>query len=365
MSKARWQNGVVPLHDKELITFASDNYAGVHPAVLAALAEANGGHVPAYGDDPYSTRLTEKIKEVFGESAEIFQVFNGTGANVLGLTAMLPRWGAVICSTSAHIHTDEAGAPEKITGLKLYPVEAKHAKLTPELIATEAHGFGSEHRAQPLVVSITQTTELGTLYSLDEIREIADYAHSRGMLLHMDGARIWNAAAALGVSLRELTTDVGVDVLSFGGTKIGAMAAEGVVVLNPEAAKDLRFLRKSVGQLGSKLRFTAAQYLALFEDDLGLKNGKHANEMGALLRGTLEKMISDGKAPGLAFTNPTEANVVFATLPREAIDRLRIDYHFYDWDESSNEVRWMTAFDTKQSDILGFCEAVSAALLAA
>ena len=353
----------MPIHDKELITFASDNYAGVHPAVLEAITEANLGHVPAYGDDPYSARLSEKIKEVFGGSAEIFQVFNGTGANVLGLTAMLPRWGAVICSSNAHIHTDEAGAPEKITGLKLYPVDAQHAKLTPELIATEAHGYGFEHRAQPLAVSITQTTELGAVYSLEEIQTIADYTHSCGMLLHMDGARIWNAAAALGVSLRELTADVGVDVLSFGGTKIGAMSAESVVVLNPEAAKDLRFLRKSIGQLGSKLRFTAAQYLALFKDDLGIKNAIHANQMGALLRGTLETMISDGKAPGLAFTNPTDANVVFATLPRKAIDRIRSSYHFYDWDESRNEVRWMTAFDTKQSDVLGFCEAVSASLL--
>jgi threonine aldolase len=230
---------VTQLHDPQLRGFASDNYAGVHPEVLAAIAEANGGHQIAYGEDVYTARLQEVMREHFGETAEAFPVFNGTGANVTALTSVLPRWGAVVSTSTAHIHTDEGGAPERISGLKLLPVPTPDGKLTPDLIGEEAWGWGDEHRAQPLAVSITQTTELGTLYSVDEVRAIADYAHERGMVLHMDGARISNAAAALGVGFREFTTDAGVDILSFGGTKNGLLYGEAVVVLNPSVSDGL------------------------------------------------------------------------------------------------------------------------------
>jgi threonine aldolase len=213
------------LHDTGYRGFASDNYAGIHPEVLQALAAANGGHQVAYGDDAYTERLQQVVKAEFGEAAEAFPVFNGTGANVVALTAVLPRWGAVIATATAHIHTDEGGAPERVSGLKLLTVPTPDGKLTPELVATEAWGWDDEHRAQPLAVSITQTTEVGTLYTPAEVRAIADFAHEHGMVLHMDGARIWNAAAALGVPFRDFTTDAGVDVLSFGGTKNGLLGA--------------------------------------------------------------------------------------------------------------------------------------------
>lgn len=352
------------LHDIDRISFASDNYAGVHPEILAGLADANHGHVSAYGDDPYTAALGEAIAEHFGERAHIFPVFNGTGANVVALTSVMPRWGAVIASSDAHIHTDEGGAPERITGLKLYPVPAPHAKLTPELVATEAWGFGFEHRAQPLVLSITQTTELGAVYTLDEVRALSEYAHSLGMVVHMDGARLWNAAAALGCTFRELTVDSGVDILSWGATKIGAMGAESVVVINPDVAEGLMYLRKSTGQLGSKLRFVSQQYLTLLQNDLGMNAARHANAMAALLRTTLEDMIAAGEAPGLSFTHPTDANAVFAALPAAATARIREKFHFYDWDESRGEVRWMTAFDTPEASVRDFATTIGEALRA-
>ena len=246
----------------------SDNYSGVHPEVLAAIAAANGGHQVAYGEDAYTARLQEVFRAHFGEGVEAFPVFNGTGANVTGLQSMLPRWGAVIAASTAHINVDEGGAPERIGGFKILAVPTDDGKLTPELVDREAWGWGDEHRAQPLVVSITQSTELGTLYSVDEIRALADHAHERGMMLHLDGARISNAAAALDVPLRAFTRDAGVDVLSFGGTKNGAMLGEAIVVLNPEASTGLQYSRKFNMQLSSKMRFVSAQLIALLEGDL-------------------------------------------------------------------------------------------------
>lgn len=346
------------LHDPGFRTFASDNYSGVHPEVLAAVAAANGGHQVSYGEDVYTERLQEVLRRHFGEQVEAFPVFNGTGANVVALTAMMPRWGAVISSGTAHIHTDEAGAPERVSGLKLLPVGAPDGKLTPDLIATEAWGWGDEHRAQPLAVSITQTTELGTLYTPGEVRAIADYAHERGMALHMDGARIWNAAAALGVPFREFTTDAGVDVLSFGGTKNGLFGAESIVVLNPERVQGLVYLRKMSMQLASKMRFLSAQLLALFENDLGLRSAAHANAMAARLRAEVESI------DGIAFSQATEANAVFALLPAGAADRIRRTFRFYDWDAARGEVRWMCSFDTTEDDVDTFARAVRAALTA-
>ncbi|MGX5681647.1 threonine aldolase family protein [Schumannella luteola] len=343
------------LHDTSYRGFASDNYAGAHPEVIAAIADANGGHQIAYGEDVYTARLQEVMKSHFGDVAEAFPVFNGTGANVTALTSVLPRWGAVIATSTAHIHTDENAAPERVSGLKLLTVDTPDGKLTPELIGTEAWGWGDEHRAQPLAVSITQTTELGTLYSVDEVRAIADYAHERGMVLHMDGARLSNAAAALGTGFREFTTDAGVDILSFGGTKNGLLYGEAIVVLNPAASDGLVFLRKLNMQLASKMRFVSAQLIALLTDDLWRRSAGHANAMAARLRSALE----DAALPGLGFTQPTQANAVFATLPPGVADRLRESFRFYDWNPATGEVRWMTAFDTTEGDIDAFVAAIT------
>jgi threonine aldolase len=349
---------VTSLHDQNKRGFASDNYAGVHPEVLAAIADANDGHQISYGEDVYTERLGETIREHFGEQSEVFPVFNGTGANVTALTSLLPRWGSVVATSTAHIHSDEGGAPEKVAGLKLFTVDTPDGKLTPELIATQAWGFDDEHRAQPSAVSITQTTELGTLYTPAEIRAIADHAHANGMTVHLDGARIWNAAAALGAPFREFTTDVGVDVLSFGGTKNGLLGAEAIVVLNPDAAAGLIRLRKSYMQLASKMRFMSAQLLALFDGGLGLASASHANAMAARLRGALDELVAAGQAPGLSFSQPTQANAVFAVLPNAAADRIRERFRFYDWDRAAGQVRWMTAFDTTEADIDSFVEAI-------
>lgn len=352
------------LHNPDWRGFASDNYSGVHPEVLVALAEANEGHQVAYGEDQYTSRLRDVIQDQFGADADVFPVFNGTGANVVALTSMMPRWGAVICSSLAHIHTDEGGAPERVSGLKLFTVPAEHAKLTPELIATEAFGYGDEHRAQPLVVSITQTTELGTVYRPEEIKAIADFTHSQGMLLHMDGARLWNAAASLNVPFAAFTKDVGVDVLSLGGTKNGLLGAEAIVVINPQASEGLTYLRKMSMQLSSKMRFVSAQLLALFDNDLGLRSARHANQMAGLLRQSLEERIASGDISGLSFSAPTQANAVFALLNNSVADRIRESFRFYDWDRAKGEVRWMCAFDTTEEDIAAFVDTIARELQA-
>ena len=340
------------LHDPDHRGFASDNYAGIHPEVLAAIAAANGGHQIAYGGDLYTARLQEVMAQHFGAGVEAFPVFNGTGANVLGLQSMLPRWGAVICTQTAHIHTDENAAPERVAGLKLLTVATPDGKLTPDLIDREAWGWGDEHRAQPLAVSITQTTELGTAYTAAEVRAIADHAHQRGMTLHMDGARVSNAAAHLGVPLREFTTDAGVDVLSFGGTKNGLMFGEAVVVLNPAASEGMTYLRKFNMQLESKLRFVSAQLIAILTDDLYLRSAGHANAMATRLRTAVEGL------PGVTITQRTQSNAVFAVLPPGVADRLREHFRFYDWDPATGEVRWMCAFDTTEADVDAFAAAL-------
>jgi threonine aldolase len=347
------------LHDPEYRGFASDNYAGIHPEVLAAIAAANQGHQVAYGGDLYTARLQEVMVEHFGAGVEAFPVFNGTGANVLSLQSMLPRWGAVICTQTAHIHTDENAAPERVAGLKLLTVATPDGKLTPELIDREAWGWGDEHRAQPLAVSITQTTELGTAYTAAEVRAIADHAHDRGMTLHMDGARVANAAAHLGAPLRTFTTDAGVDLLSFGGTKNGLMFGEAVVVLNPAASDGLTYLRKLNMQLASKMRFVSAQLVAILTDDLYLRSAGHANAMAVRLRAGVEGL------PGLTITQKTQSNAVFAILPPGIADKLRESFRFYDWNPATGEVRWMCAFDTTEADVDAFTAAVRAELATA
>lgn len=342
------------IHDRAVRGFASDNYSGVHPEVLAAIAAANEGHQVAYGEDAYTSRLQEVFAQHFGDGIEAFPVFNGTGANVVGLQSMLPRWGAVIAASTAHINVDEGGAPERVAGIKILNVPTDDGKLTPELIDREAWGWGDEHRAQPLVVSITQSTELGTLYTPDEIRAIADHIHPLGMRLHLDGARISNAAAALDVPLREFTRAAGVDVLSFGGTKNGALGAEAIVVLTPEASTGLTYLRKLNMQLSSKMRFVSAQLVALLEGDLYLRNARHSNAMAARLRREVEEGLATGSIRGVAFSQPTQANGVFATVPDGVADALRESFRFYDWDAAKNEVRWMCSFDTSPDDVDAF-----------
>jgi len=343
-------------HDADRRSFASDNYAGAHPEVLDALLIANGGHQRAYGADDYTARLAEVMVRHFGEAVEVFPVFNGTGANVLSIQSMMPRWGAVICPESAHVNTDEAGAPERVGAIKLLTVATPNGKLTPELIDAQAWGFGDEHRAQPSVVSITQSTELGTVYRPEELRAICDHAHRLGMSVHVDGARVANAAATLGSSLRAITTDVGVDVLSFGGTKNGLIFGEAVVVLDPARSTGLRYLRKLNMQLASKMRFISAQLVALLEGDLWLRSAAHANAMAQRLRAGVSGL------PGVTVTQPTEANGVFAILPEGVADKLRESYAFYDWDPARREVRWMCAFDTTGDDVDGFVGALRALL---
>ena len=352
----RKTEGVTRLHDPEHRDFGSDNYAGAHPQVLAAIAEAAGGHVPAYGADPYTQRLREVLSGAFGADVDLYPVLNGTGANVVSLQAMLPRWGAVVCTSTAHINTDENAAPERVGGLKLLPVETTDGKLTPELVATQLGGRGDEHRAQPGVVSITQSTELGTVYTPDEIRAIADHAHANGLRVHLDGSRLSNAAACLDVPLSALTADVGVDVVSLGGTKNGAVLGEAVVVLDRAAVDGVAYLRKIDTQLASKMRFVSAQLLALYDGDLWRTSAQHANAMAARLRAGLEQV------PGIEPTQPTQVNAVFVRMPAALAAELRRTWRFYDWGAGTGEVRLMCAFDTRPEDVDAF---VGAALAAA
>ena len=346
------------IHDSSVRGFASDNYSGVHPEVLAALAAANGGHQVSYGEDQYTEELGRVIASHFGDTATIFPVFNGTGANVTALQSLLPRWGAVICANSAHINVDENGAPERVGSMKLLSVPTPDGKLTPELIDLEAWGWGDEHRAQPLAVSLTQSTELGTLYTLEELRAITTHAHSKGMRVHMDGARLSNAAAALGVGLGEMTTGTGIDILSLGGTKNGIMFGEGIVTLTEGPAESMKYLRKMNMQLASKMRFISAQLLALYGKDLWRTSAAHANAMAAKLSAAVQA------TDGVELVYPTESNGVFAELPNAVADRLRERFRFYDWDRAAGQVRWMCSFDTTEADVDSFVAALGEELAA-
>jgi threonine aldolase len=328
--------------------FASDNNSGVHTSVLEAVNSVNEGHVVAYGDDPYTLSAVEKIRKQFGDGVDVFFVLTGTGANVLGLKAATENWNSVICSDTAHIHCDECGAPEFFTGCKLLTVDAPDGKLTLELIKNHMHGFDFEHHSQPRVISLTQATEMGTVYTPSEIRAISDYAHSMGLLVHMDGARICNAAASLGVSLLEITGNAGVDVLSFGGTKNGLMYGEAIIFFNPVLAHNFKYIRKQGMQLASKMRYIAAQFDALLTSDLWLENATHANSMARLLAREIEGI------PGVKITQKVQINGVFAIIPPQIIEELRREYFFYVWNEQLSEVRWMTSWDTTKEDITGF-----------
>ncbi|MFC1526360.1 threonine aldolase family protein [Candidatus Latescibacterota bacterium] len=333
--------------------FASDNHAGVHPEVLAAMAAVNEGHVHSYGDDPYTEGATARTREHFGDDSEAYFVFNGTAANVLSAAAVCRPYHAVICADTAHFHHDECGASERFVGCRVLAVPAnERGKLTPEALRAIPGGHAEPHQNIPRMVSITQSTELGTVYSLKETRAVADCVHEQGLVLHMDGARLANAAVGLGVSLRELTGDVGVDVLSFGGTKNGIMMGEAVVFFDRELAADFPYIRKQALQLASKMRFVSAQFEALLTDDLWARSARHANAMARLLADEVRGV------PGVAITQPVEANAVFARLPSESIPALQEEFFFYVWDEDTGEVRLMASFDTTEEDVRGFAAAV-------
>jgi threonine aldolase len=338
--------------------FASDNHAGVHAEVMDAVVAANAGHAAAYGGDPWTARAAERFREHFGPATRAFGVFNGTAANVLSLLALTQPWEAVVCARTAHLHLDECGAPER-AGRKLLTVATPDGRLTPELVEPLLGRLGDEHAIQPRLVSIAQSTELGTVYPPDAVAALADWAHSHGMLLHVDGARLCNAAASLGVPLRALTTDAGVDALSFGGTKIGLMGAEAVVLLRDGEPDGFKYLRKQSMQLASKMRYISAQLDALLAGDLWRRAAEHANAMARRLAAAVEG------APGLRITQPVEANGVFAILPPDVTARLQEDWPFYVWDERTGEVRWMTAWDTAPEDVDGFAAQVRAELSAA
>lgn len=345
-----------PLHDPARRDFGSDNYAGTHPEVLAALAAATGGHETSYGADAHTARLHEVLGEHFGRPVSVFPVFTGTAANVLSLQAMVPRWGAVVCTEWAHVNTDENGAPERVGGIKLIPAPTTDGKLTPDALRARSGGRGDEHRAQPAAVTLTQATEVGTVYTPDELGALCETAHALGLRVHVDGARIANAAAHLGLPLRALTSDVGVDVVSLGGTKNGALGAEAVVVLEESAVDGLRYLRKTGMQLASKMRFVSAQLLALYEGDLWLRSARHANAMATRLRDAITPL------PGVEVALPVEANAVFVVLPPGVADRVRERYWFYDWDARPGMVRLMCSFDTTPDDVDALAATIAAAL---
>ncbi len=331
--------------------FASDNNAGIHPDILKALHAVNSGHVVAYGDDPYTTTAIERFHELFGPEIDVYFVFGGTGANVLGLKAVTRPFQSIICAETAHINVDECGAPEAHTGCKLLPVATNFGKLTVQDVKDQLKDIGDQHHVQPRVVSISQTTELGSIYTPREIAGLADFVHANNMLLHMDGARIANAAASLNVSFKTFTTDAGVDVLSFGGTKNGMLYGEAVVFFGRCPAPDFKFIRKQGMQLPSKMRFISAQFLALLSNDLWKKNAQHANAMARRLEHKLQKF------PRIK-TRTVEANAVFARLPGQWIAPLMKEYFFYVWDEKKSEVRLMTSFDTTPADVDAFIAAL-------
>jgi threonine aldolase len=337
-------------------SFASDNNAGVHPEILAAIGRANQGHVVAYGADPYTRSAIKKFEDHFGGDIAVFFTFNGTGANVLGLQALTRPFHSVLCSDYAHIYTDECGAPEKHTGCKLIPLPQQNGKISLDSVRHAYHGIGDEHHSQPRVISITQSTEMGTVYGPEEIQALARFAHEHDMFLHMDGARLANAAASRGQNLRQATRDLGVDVLSFGGTKNGIMGGEAVVFFQPGLSGDFLYLRKQSMQLASKMRFIAAQFEALLTDDLWRRSAEHANRMAGLL----EKEVS--KIPGIKIVWKVEANGVFAQIPRHAIEKIKQSYFFYMWMEEDSIVRWMCSFDTTEDDIRKFAEVVREAV---
>ena len=331
-------------------TFASDNYAGVHPEIMEALVLANQGHAASYGADVYSARAIQKFKEYFGEEIDVYFAYNGTGANVLGLSALTHSFNAVLCSELAHINVDESTAPEKFTGCKLVTIPTKDGKIYPDQIEDKIQRIDDQHHPQARVISISQTTEYATAYTVEEIKSIAAVAKKYNLYFHMDGSRIANAAVSLSKNFREFTSDAGVDVLSFGGTKNGLMFGEAVIFFKPELAKQFKFIRKQGMQLHSKMRFIGAQFEALLTDDLWKRNATHANRMAKYLENELRK------SPEVTITQAVDANGIFAILPKAIIPKLQEEHFFYVWNDKTSEVRLMCSFDTAEDEIYNFGE---------
>ena len=328
-------------------SFASDNNSGVHPLIMDAIVKANSDHTVGYGDDDWTKKATTMLKEVFGTNASPYFVFNGTGANSIALQAVTRSFNSIICSQTAHIYVDECGAPTRMTGCTLTAIPTPDGKLTPELIRSHLHGFGVCHHPQPKAVYLSQTTELGTVYTIDEIRVIADLIHAYDMYLHVDGARLANACAFLNCSMKQLTVDAGVDILSFGGTKNGMMQGETVISFRPEITDNLPFFRKQSAQLASKMRYLSAQFIPYLTDDLWLSNALHANQQAAKLVHILQQY------PAVGFTQKPETNQLFFTLPKDIAQKMSEQYFFYYWNEAQCEIRLVTSWDTTDEDISG------------
>lgn len=333
-------------------SFASDNNAGIHPEVIKAIKSANEGHVIAYGDDHITARVEKLFQKHFGPGIAVYFVFGGTGANVLGLKSITESHNAIICAESAHVNVDECGAPEHFTGCKLIALSTPDGKLRVEQLKPLLHAFGNEHHVQPRVISISQATEMGTVYTKKELKTLSSFAHENNMLLHVDGARISNAAVSLNSSLREITADVGVDVLSFGGTKNGMMYGEAVIFFNKKLATDFKYIRKQGMHLPSKMRYISAQFEALLAGNLWKRSASHANRMAHILASELAKL------PKIKITQPVESNGVFAVIPPKYIPALQKKYFFYVWNEEISEVRLMASFDTTERDIYDFVKLV-------
>ncbi len=328
--------------------FGSDNHSGVHPEVFAAMMAANVGHAHAYGDDEWTARATAIVKRHVGGECDVAFVWNGTGANCVSFAAVCAPWHSVICAQTAHVNCDECAAPERVAGVKLVPVATTDGKLTPALVEPHLSVLGFEHSAQPRVVSVSNVTELGTVYTPDELRALSRHAHDHGLLLHVDGARIANAAASLGCTMRELTLDAGVDMLSLGGTKNGMLAGEAVVLMGGARTSDLKFVRKQLTQLSSKMRFISSQFVAMLEGDLWLESARHANEM-------TQRLAAGARSAGVTLTQQPQANEIFALIDADKVASLQERFHFYTWRENAapgmHEVRWVTSWDTTAEDV--------------
>lgn len=333
-------------------SFASDNNSGVHPAIMDAILKSNDNHAVGYGDDPWTAQATVKIKEVFGEKATPFFVFNGTGANSVALQAVTRSFNSILCAETAHIHVDECGAPGRMTGCSMVTIPTTDGKLTPELIKPHLHNFGVCHHSQPKAVYISQVSELGTIYTIPEVRAIANLLHAHDMYLHMDGARLANACAYLKCSMKEVTADAGVDILSFGGTKNGMMMGEAVISFCPGITIDLPYYRKQSAQLASKLRYLSAQFIPYLENNLWLENATKANEHALKLAEIIKQY------PEIRFTQKIESNQLFFTIPSGALKRLQEQYFFYMWNEGINEARLVTSWDTSADDIHCFAQSL-------
>jgi threonine aldolase len=334
--------------------FGSDNHSGVHPDIMKAIEFANKDYAIAYGNDKYTKRAVKKFKEHFGNKIDVFFVYNGTAANILGLKNVTNSFNSILCAETAHLNVHECCGPENFTGCKIVTIPASDGKLTVDLIKPSLVGFGDEHMAQPRVVSITQPTELGTVYNLREVKVLSDFAHKHKMLLHIDGARLSNAAASMNKNLKEITNDIGVDLLSFGGTKNGMMFGEAVIFFNKSLSKNFEYIRKQGMQLASKMRFISSQFEAFLSNNLWLKNADHANKMTTLLYNNIKDI------PNVKIIQKVDANAIFATIPKKSIPILQKKYYF---SNNKSVVRWMCSFNTKEEDVLGFVKIIKKTVL--